>query len=180
MAFDPNEPAYQRARARRTKLLQELEAVDLFLAMYQQFASDDTDEATEATGSSSADVQKKDTALKLGAGSEGAPDHSVSAPISQREKLPRGMSQADTEEFVREILVANGRPMSAADLLQRIHERGRIVGGHDEASNLKTKLWRAKGRINVIPGAGYWPQDVDCEAVGYRTPIARKEITKPL
>ena len=85
-------------------------------------------------------------------------------------RLPSGTPRMSNKAFValaREILIENGFPLEKNDLLRKIHERGRRVGGSNEADTLKGKLWRTKDEIVRIPGAGLWPADVPCEAVSY-------------
>jgi hypothetical protein len=94
------------------------------------------------------------------------------APIKERATAGRkasGMSQIDFTKFVREILIERGRPLESEAIFDEIHTRGRKIGGEQEWENFKTKLWRAKKKedLALIPGAGYWPNDIPCPAVGY-------------
>jgi hypothetical protein len=171
MAFDQSEPAYQRAVARRTEILRELESIDIFLALYQRFASEEAaaDSAIYDKPPEPADTKAR-PAVDFRESDESQRQSAVSRGPLSRSKLPRGMSQHDIEHLVRAILIAKGHPMSATDLVESIRQNGRFVGGRDEVANLKTKLWRARDRIALISGAGYWPSDIDCPQIGYSAP----------
>ncbi|MDE2100362.1 MAG: hypothetical protein KGL39_24130 [Patescibacteria group bacterium] len=167
MAVEQNVAAVRRALARRADLQKEIEQIDLFLMLYKQFSEEDKpvsgivddNQITNAAPPSENDSAQVITKMR--------------EDLHARRK--GGMSQSDTEAVVRDILLANGRPMVIPDLIQRIREKGRIIGGQDEISNLKTKLWRAKGKITNISGAGYWPSDIDCAVVGYAAPQTGNE-----
>jgi len=88
------------------------------------------------------------------------------------------MTQADFTALARRLLIENGRPMTRGQLLKRLKEIGRGIGGQDEMKNLGTKLWRARDTIVNVPGAGYWPLEIDCPAVGYHAPSQTAAVSQ--
>lgn len=61
---------------------------------------------------------------------------------------------------VSRILVKEGRPLSRAQLVERLEARGFQLPGSDRKKVLGTNIWRS-GRFDHIEGAGYWPKDAD-------------------
>jgi hypothetical protein len=144
--------AMQRAVARRKELEEEIKKIDIFLSMYQEFASGEG------------------TPLVMPASpAETSSLVSAASPKERRTRSGRsvGMAHEAFVQFVRNILLAHGRPMQRDEILEKFHEKGRNIGGADEVTNLKSKLWRAQAEIARIPGAGFWPTDVPCPAVSY-------------
>lgn len=161
--------AVDRARNRRAELISELEQIDIFLALYQKYS--ELPDGDRAEGGMVADSDRTvPVVLHQGTGSFHA-SGSLSANAEVVSPPPKGMRQPEFVGFVRTLLLENGAPMSAPDIIKRFRDKGRHVGGADESSNLKTKLWRAKEQITIVPGAGYWPIDVPCEAVSYNPQI---------
>lgn len=59
-------------------------------------------------------------------------------------------------ELSREILRQTGHPLTRSELAREIERRGIPLAGVDPIKNLGTILWRATGRIQSVPGRGYW------------------------
>jgi hypothetical protein len=167
---DGRDVAVDRALSRRTELINELQQIDTFLEVYRKYSgSPDSDSSAKAH---TVPAEKTEIPAALG-GSDGMsanPEVLRSAPKGMRRSAP-GMRQTEFVGFVRAMLLENGAPMSAAQIIKSFHDKGRHVGGTDESSNLKTKLWRAKELITTVPGAGYWPIDVPCDAASYKPPV---------
>lgn len=150
----------QKAIARRTVLQAEIDRLNVFLAVYEQLAAERPD--TPGTEHLAAEPPLRNS-------------EATTSPVVERNSnggdviRRRGMAQNDFDEFVRQLLIERGRPAQPSDILLMAHQKGRHIGGRDEVSNLKTKLWRAKesAKLAMIPGAGYWPRDVPCPAVSY-------------
>lgn len=143
------ETAIANALARRAELERELREIDMFLDMYRRFTGvAPTD--TRAAQPQPANLQQV------------AP----SAKPATRKAVP-GIPHAEFVQIAREVFLERGHPMMPPDILDGFHKKGREIGGVDEMRNLTTKLWRARDAIVKIPGAGYWPADVPCPAVGY-------------
>jgi hypothetical protein len=66
-------------------------------------------------------------------------------------------------EFVAETCVnyirEAERPLSRAELLDRLQKDGIIIRGKDPAMVLSTMLWRSKDIIRRLPEGGYWLVD---------------------
>jgi hypothetical protein len=169
--------AVQRAQMRRRELEKELQEIDTFLALYQRFAGDvvqaDPETDISADRLDRPDIQQNSAIVTPSVTSSLSTPEVQSAQERPQSagRRPIGMSQEEFNSFIREILLEAGRPLDQPAILDRVHAKGRHVGGKDELSNTKTKLWRAKDVITKIPGAGFWPADVPCPAVNY-TPQA--------
>jgi hypothetical protein len=55
--------------------------------------------------------------------------------------------------FIREA----GRPLSRAELFERLRDAGIQIRGKDPEMVLSTMLWRTKDKITRLKGGGYWP-----------------------
>ncbi len=162
MSDDTESGVVKRALKRRKQLVQEMERIDTFLAMYAEFSGESfmtvnaTHVAASAADESPVTARDDDTKpprLHL-------PFRLKSGGLS--------MSLVEFTKIVREILIKNGMPMTRDAILDEIHKMGRHLPGN-ESSNIKSKLWRAKDAkaLTVIAGAGFWPADVPCPAVRY-------------
>jgi uncharacterized protein YdcH (DUF465 family) len=152
--------AIAKLRKRRQNLTDEIQRIDtalVALATITELPSDEL-EADLAENSAASDTTK--TAYRT----TGA----RSAGIAQKDFVP----------MARPIFVEHGRPMTLSEILDGFHKRGRVIGGSDEMSNLKSKLWRAKDEIIKLPGAGYWLKAVPCAEVDY-TPPDTGRIARP-
>jgi hypothetical protein len=134
--------------------MEEIKQIDLFVSLYRKFSGEAGNEAVVANESAAIPMPP-----------------AKAAAASSRRVSRQGMPQHEFEPFVRALLLENGRPMQPSEILQGFASRGRVIGGVDEIGNLKTKLWRARNKIANIPGAGYWPADVRCDAVSYEPPV---------
>ncbi len=160
-----------RAVAREAELQKELTDLKVFLSVYRRLTDQKFGPVTPH------DHQNRDPEnVHVFGGESGSPVLSGDAvgPVAilpnsspRAEPPPKGMRQPEFVAFVRNLLIEQGRPMQAHEILSRFRDKGRHVGGSDETSNLKTKLWRAKTEIIAIPGSGYWPVEIPCDAVSY-------------
>jgi hypothetical protein len=160
----------QKALARRAELQAEIDRIDVFLAVYAQLA-EGRSAAEEPTQHPVAEAR-----LSGGSATVDTTNQDIKeAPSRNRDGIP----QHDFDKLARQLLIDRGRPIQPDELLSLFRQKGRRIGGHDEYSNFKTKLWRAKDRqkLTLIPGAGYWPKDVPCQEVGYSP--AQEERRRP-
>jgi hypothetical protein len=170
----------KRALQRRASLEAEIQRIDLFLSLYQEFAEPAPDPKLGPL------AEMPEMSGPTGAPTPAAPPAPATRGESRemespsREPSPRGIGQEDFNSLAQEIILKAGKPMTHAPILEIIHRMGRRIGGKDEAANLKTKLWRAKeaGALVLISGAGYWPTDIDCASVGYvaRSPAMQRSL----
>jgi hypothetical protein len=147
------ELAIQRALSRKRVLEEEIRKIDNFLELYREFS-----EGRESPKS----VENVKHVLPASASSNGEEP-------AKNVVRTRGMSQGEFETLARQVTLENGLPLSGDGILEALHKIGRRLGGN-EAGNLKTKLWRATAESKTlvrIPGSGFWPADVTCEAVKY-------------
>jgi hypothetical protein len=132
---------------------EEMKDIDTFLSLYQRFAVTD--------GSNRPDESEM----------PGATNDVSQLAANVKPRLKRGgLTQPKFEQILRELLVARGQPAMRRELLDLFRESGNAIGGTDEMQNLGTKLWYARAMLTNIRGAGYWPADVPCAAVGYVPP----------
>jgi hypothetical protein len=165
LVSDRRDGAVERALSRRSELISELQQIDTFLTLYRKFSESSDDGRT--TGDTPT-VVNANPSVPEDIQSTGS-FHGTSSFTAHAEVVkPKGMKQSEFVEFVRTLLLENGAPMLAPEIIRRFRDKGRHIGGTNEASNLKTKLWRAKDQITTVPGAGYWPIDVPCDAVSYK------------
>jgi hypothetical protein len=144
-----SEIALKTAIARREKLLREIEKLDAFIELYHELTE-------ETHGGSAPDLLAT------------APDGSkiaVQVKSYQRD-VPR-IKPRNLPPVVREILVANGRPMTRTQIIEALKGKGITMPAQDEARYLGTILWRFRNDFINIDGEGYWPRDVSCDAVAY-------------
>lgn len=149
-----NDKAIERALSRKRDILEELSQIDTFVTLYRKYAG-------------VADATAQDTNQAPAISSTEVSGVAAVTHVTSKNPAPKGMRQPEFVAFVREMLIEHGRPLQAHEILAGFHDSGRHVGGSDETSNLKTKLWRAKKEITPIPGSGYWPIDLPCTAVSY-------------
>jgi hypothetical protein len=157
MVTAKKDAAFERALARRRALETEMKEIDLFLSLYEKFAR------VEGEDDAGADVVAVDAS---GAVTTFEIKHREPAKVDEV-RGPR-ISQEEFEKLAVELLFGVGRPLVPKAFLDKLHEQGRRLGGTDEMRNLTTKLWRARAKLIKIPGAGYWPRNVPCPAVGYQ------------
>ncbi|WP_428489674.1 hypothetical protein [Rhodopila sp.] len=159
---EEGDKAIERALSRRREILEELKQIDTFVTLYRKYAGAGVD----TTSLDPNQIQSSPTNEASFSGTVSG----ITARITAENPAPKGMRQHEFVSFVKEMLIKHGRPMQAHEILDSFHEKGRHVGGSNETSNLKTKLWRAKMEITTIPGSGYWPLDLACPAVSYYPP----------
>lgn len=134
--------AYERAQLRREELRKELEEIELFLKLHHKFS----------TGTGVQQVtQDEDGPVIL-------------PPIS---KTKRNLSKHKMARTVRSIMIDKMRPMTRTDIVEALELTGVPVAGVDKSKAVGTIMWRLRDRFVNIPGYGYWPNDLDCEAAGY-------------
>lgn len=76
----------------------------------------------------------------------------------------KNSKKEEVANAAREVILANGKPLSRSDLYTILTERGLIIEGADPEMVLSTMLWRSKDKIVRLPKFGYW--------VAERQPIA--------
>ena len=122
----------QKAIERRDRLRTALTALDNFIASYGQIQEDPL-EATMPLF----EIR-----------------HDIPPPISKRQR--QALVQAIVDDAERFIL-AEGRPLTRGQLVQRLQASGHSLDGRDKNKVLGTNLWRS-GKFHNLKGAGYWPK----------------------
>lgn len=140
--------AYEAALQKRAKLLQELENIEQFLRMYDHFATGRP--LKKSSRSSDVGTLRSDSAG------------------TSRRVAGRSPSKEKVAEAAREILLAHGKPMTRAELLDNLDSRGLVIVGTNRVKNMGTMMWRLRDQFVNIEGYGYWPKDMECDEVGYR------------
>ena len=148
----PDEPAYERAMARKAELEGELREINTFLSLYRRFAGPETVVAPPLGPLHRIGLESAESA-------------------AEDPGKPPSMTQEEFVRISREILIGHGRPMTRSQLLTAFKGMGRNIGGVDEQKNLGTKIWRARDRIVNVQGAGYWPREIPCPAVKYEPSV---------
>jgi hypothetical protein len=127
---------------RHTRGREELERIDYFIAQWHEMAGIKLPETLE---------QKKSEAPAEG------------GRRIRPKNPPRELVAATAVEYIR----LAGRPLSRAELFERLTLDGVIIRGKDPEMVLSTMLWRSKDIIQRLPGGGYWP-------AGEQTPLERE------
>jgi len=156
--FAKADDVVSRAIEREAALRKELDELRVFLSVYHKLRGQSGDYVPILANTADTDPT---------VGAQSAPDSFVYA---EPPPPPKGMRQPEFVAFVRAMMLEHGRPMQQHEIMKGFKKRGRHVGGNNELSNLKAKLWRAKEHIVSIAGSGYWPIDVACPAVSYTPP----------
>jgi hypothetical protein len=126
------------AVARRERLLKELEKIEDFLRLYNEFAGD-----RETVSAPSQSAEKRDLAPRKKKTKTRAPRHS---------KLKPGAITAEC----RRILEKEGLPMTRGQLADALLKSGIKLPSDDPAKYVGTLMWRARATFENIPNAGYW------------------------
>ena len=58
------------------------------------------------------------------------------------------------------MLLANGEPLSSADLYHALNKRGLYLHAEKPRTLLTTMFWRTRDRIMKFEDGRYWPVDV--------------------
>ena len=132
MAGEAARSLLANARKRRDELRREAEALDQFIAAYEQLLSE------TSTMDVSSEVQ-----LDLYRGS------------TRRAAQARVAAMLDA---ARRIILAEGRPMRRSELVQRLEQQGYEIVGGDKTKVFGTNLWRSR-KFRPVEGQGYWPVD---------------------
>lgn len=119
---------------------QRIAEIDLFLKLYQSFEG--------SPGASGSQMPQHVVPSIL------SNTHIISADVTAP-KPAKGLTQDQFNEVVRDIIVANGHPMSRRQILEAFHRRQIHIGGSDEHKNISTKLWKAREHFVKLGGA-YW------------------------
>jgi hypothetical protein len=83
-----------------------------------------------------------------------------------RRRTRKNSKKEEVADKAREIILSEGRPLSRAELFQRLIEAGLTIEGTDPLMVLSTMLWRMSGQIVRLP-EGYWPTEFPNTQVGY-------------
>ncbi|SRR6266446_1262484 len=135
--------AYERAVARKERLLKELEEVNNFLRLYSRFA--------------------RKTPPKIEGGDASYPQDSM--PLDN----PNSTGIRVTSQYVRRkeltpilttIILKNGRPMTRSEIATALAAEGYPIMAKDASKNIGTIMWRLRDQFVNIEGRGYWPRGV--------------------
>lgn len=124
----------QRALERRDELRNELEAIDRFIASYQQIRSrhvPDTKSESQGTLFPAQSLRAKRAAIV-----------------------------AEMMDEIEQAILTSGKPMTRSQLLNHVIKAGFEIEGGDKAKVLGTNIWRSS-RFHNLKGAGYWPKSRD-------------------
>lgn len=149
------EKAYQNALRRRSELRQELERIETFLALCEEYAN--------LPGRPVAFAGEAD-APKLSLEGDLTVTRSASAPEEKTQEAIAGMALVP---YIRRTILDVGRPLSRGEVVNALAERAIQVGGQDPATNVGTIMWRAKADFVNLKPHGYWPRDVAYAPAGY-------------
>ncbi|HWK34864.1 hypothetical protein [Sphingomonas sp.] len=81
-----------------------------------------------------------------------------------RSRRARSAYVAEMMAATRRLILAEGRPLTRSELLQRLESEGYVIDGSDKSKVLGTNIWRSE-QFQHIGKRGYWPRD---------TPMPRK------
>lgn len=124
---------YKQALERREKLIAELRAVEQLILTYEKLQG----------------VRKNAQ----------EPDNQLG--LSFETKPSRAQRSANVSELLdraKEIILAEERPMTRSQLVNRLESEGYELEGADKHKVFGTNIWRS-GRFLSLKGAGYWPKD---------------------
>ena len=76
-----------------------------------------------------------------------------------RSRRARSAYVAEMMAAARRLILAEGRPLTRSELLQRLEADGYVVDGADKSKVLGTNLWRSE-QFQHIGKKGYWPQGI--------------------
>lgn len=65
---------------------------------------------------------------------------------------------AEMMAAARRFILAEGRPLTRSELLQRLESEGYVIQGADKSKVLGTNLWRSE-QFQHVGKRGYWPRD---------------------
>lgn len=130
--------AVKNAKKRRDELVKELEKIDQFLLLYEEFSTDNTGDSPDKTNRFSNSLSKTDR------------------PSVEKEAT----KPADIAASARDILLQAGHPLNRGELAKALEEAGLVLGASDKAKYVGTIMWRHRDLYRQIEGQGYWPIDV--------------------
>jgi hypothetical protein len=155
--------AYQNALQRRARLLRDLEKVEQFLALYEEFAADGPQNASGATPEQTANIKEIRPQEFVVVGEQSA------LPLMQDESRKRTQGNpkpADVIRTVKELLAEKGHPMTRRQLLDALKSRDVVIRGANPMKVLGTNLWRSDDVVS-LEGHGYWLADQQYHPAGY-------------
>jgi reverse gyrase len=129
MAGDSIRDLISKLLKRRDELRSESEALDKLIETYRQLALFEKEDDLEQ--------------LDLWKGN--------------RSRRARSAYVAEMMAAARRHILAEGRPLTRSELLQRLETDGYVVDGGDKSKVLGTNLWRS-GQFQHVGKKGYWPQ----------------------
>lgn len=146
----------QKAEARKAELLKELAELDAFMAMYQRLAGNEVARSESALEGAVWDARNQ-------------LNHSMTTLATtaanrlSEAMLARLPKQAKIEEAVARLLAIR-QPMSIAELVDRLSDRGYEIGGNDPKVNLSSILSRSQ-LFKYSRNDGGWTLTVPSEPV---------------
>lgn len=75
-----------------------------------------------------------------------------------RSRRARSAYVAEMMAAARRYIIAEGRPLTRSELLQRLEADGYVIEGGDKSKVLGTNLWRSE-QFQHVGKKGYWPRD---------------------
>ena len=130
--------AYENAIAKRDALRKEIEKIEEFLALYQQFESDGIDTIN---------------AIKANKNGAKTPE---STATPHRRKSPRKVTPVVLKDNVADILKDSGKPLSRREIVEAIEARGIVMPGTNKTGYIGSLLHRFKSEISSTKQGGYW------------------------
>jgi hypothetical protein len=142
--------AYQNAIQKRHRLRQELERLDLFIAMYDELADEAFLNARQDTAVQTMN-EREDCDLS---GITTKTQASLNLGESPR-RVTDNPKPAEVIEAVKAVLRERGQPLTRSQIREALERKGVIVRGANPTKVLGTMLWRSD-EIETIENLGYW------------------------
>lgn len=130
--------AYENALARREELRREMEKVEQFLALYQEF---------ESPAHNSPNSPKP---------LESDAKNAVGERATQRRKSAKKVSPAVLKDYVAAILKESGRPLSRREIVHALEAKKVPVPGENKTGYIGSLIHRFKDEISRADDGGYW------------------------
>ncbi len=130
--------AYENAVTKREELKIELQKIEDFLSLYQQFESNNYGPNQPAKYAETLEKTGELTA------------------VAHRRRAIKKTSPVLLKELVGTILKEHGSPMSRRQIVEAIEVKGYVVPGSSKTGYLGSLLHRYKSYISSSPEGGYW------------------------
>lgn len=155
------------ARHRREAIQEELQRIDHFLKLYDEFAAKYASEARPEPTVNIQAATERVTALIEPVLPLVDPEVVPEAP-ARRKRASGNPKPEEVIRVARMAMLAKGHPMTRRQVLDALQTQGITINGHDPIKVIGTTLWRSKQFVQH-EGFGYWPKDAP-------TPLRRAPV----